>query len=103
MAPVDIEAHLLSHAAVAEAAVISVPDEDTGERPFAFIVRSDEVMSDLNDRDLKKEINQHVESTLSEPHWLRNNIAIVTDIPKSHNGKALKFKLRESVPSIAAQ
>lgn len=76
--------------------MISVPDEDAGERPFAFIVRSGKVMTTSTEHDLKKDINQHVESGLSEPHWLRNNIAIVAEIPKSHNGKALKFKLRES-------
>lgn len=39
MAPAELEALLLTHSAVQDAAVIGLPDEDAGELPLAFIVR----------------------------------------------------------------
>ncbi|KAL6712841.1 hypothetical protein ACLMJK_009553 [Lecanora helva] len=90
----EIETQLLCHPAVDEAAVVSMPDDDAGERPFAFIVRSAKVMAELDEKDLKKEVSKLIEETMSEPHWLRKNVAVLEEIPKSHNGKALKFKLK---------
>ena len=40
---------------------------------------------------------------MSEPHWLRKNIAFETEIPKSHNGKALKYKLKSLLVSRNAR
>lgn len=97
VAPVEIESHLSSHPAVAEVAVVGVRDEDAGERPYAFIVRSPRAMADLDEESLKADLNRHVEATLSEPHWLRKNIRFVEEFPKSSNGKPLKYKLKESL------
>ncbi|KAL8870181.1 MAG: hypothetical protein Q9198_007694 [Flavoplaca austrocitrina] len=94
VAPAEIEQQLFIHPAIDEAAVISVADEDAGERPFAFIVRSHKNMVELDEKALKADINKHIEKTMSEPHWLRGNISFEAEIPKSHNGKALKFKLK---------
>ena len=94
VAPAEIEQELLCHSAVDEAAVISVADEDAGERPFAFIVRSAKNLVEYDEKTLRADINEHIEKTMSEPHWLRSNISFETEIPKSHNGKALKFKLK---------
>ncbi|KAL4812985.1 hypothetical protein BDW67DRAFT_193115 [Aspergillus spinulosporus] len=95
VAPVEIESHLAAHPAVAEVAVVGVRDEDAGERPYAFIVRSPKVMADLDEEALKSDLNRHVEATLSEPHWLRKNIQFVEEFAKSSNGKPLKYKLKE--------
>ena len=38
VAPAELEALLLTHEAVADAAVVGVPDEEAGELPKAFIV-----------------------------------------------------------------
>ena len=66
--PVDIEVYLLFYAAVVKAIIISVSEEDVGKRPFVFIVQPDTVITVLDKQDLKKDINQHVESALSKPH-----------------------------------
>ncbi|KAL4910502.1 hypothetical protein BDW74DRAFT_184412 [Aspergillus multicolor] len=97
VAPVEIEACLAAHPAVAEVAVVGVRDEDAGERPFAFIVRSPKVMVELDEDALRAELNKHVEGALSEPHWLRKNVRFMGELPKSSNGKPLKYKLRESL------
>ncbi|BCS23694.1 putative NRPS-like protein biosynthetic cluster [Aspergillus puulaauensis] len=99
VAPVEIESHLAAHPAVAEVAVVGVRDEDAGERPYAFIVRSPKEMVDVDEETIKAELNRLVESALSEPHWLRRNIRFVDEFPKSSNGKTLKFKLRETLSS----
>ena len=39
MAPAELEALLLEHPLIADAAVIGIPDELSGERPKAFVVR----------------------------------------------------------------
>ena len=82
--------------------MVSVQDDDAGERPFAFIVRSPRALAELEEKSVKLEISKHIEKTMSEPHWLKKNIAFETEIPKSHNGKALKFKLKELLVSRTA-
>jgi acyl-coenzyme A synthetase/AMP-(fatty) acid ligase len=87
----------VAHPAIDDAAVVAIPDEDAGERPFAFVVRSQKVMTDVDEKSLKKDISRYIQSTLSEPYWLRQNIKFIEAIPKSHNGKALKFKLKQQL------
>lgn len=87
----------MGHPAVDDAAVVAIPDEDAGERPFAFVVRSQKVMTDVDEKSLKQAISQHIQNTLAEPYWLRQNIKFIEGIPKSHNGKALKFKLKQQL------
>ena len=41
MAPTELEALLLGHPEVADAAVVGVPDAEAGELPMAFVVRRD--------------------------------------------------------------
>src|SRR5882757_8245864 len=40
VAPAELEGHLLNHSFVSDACVVGVPDEYSGEVPFAFIVPS---------------------------------------------------------------
>jgi len=45
VAPAEIEQCLLQHPAVADAAVVGILDEYSGELPFGFIVRKDDESS----------------------------------------------------------
>ena len=38
VAPAELEGHLLGHPDIADACVVGVPDEFSGEIPFAFVV-----------------------------------------------------------------
>ena len=40
VAPAELEGHLLNHSFVSDVCVVGVPDEYSGEVPFAFIVPS---------------------------------------------------------------
>jgi malonyl-CoA/methylmalonyl-CoA synthetase len=83
----EVEAALLEHVAVAEAAVIGVDDDDLGERIVAFVVcRSDVREVDLAD---------HVASSLA-PHKRPREVRVVDALPRNAMGKVLKSALREA-------
>lgn len=91
---------LAKHPAITESAVIGVPDEIAGERPMAFVVRSSNEMADLNEEDLRENIDEYVqESGLDEICWLHDRIVFLSEIPKSQSGKVLKKDLRTMVPA----
>ena len=71
VAPAELEAHLLSHPAVGDAAVIPVPDDAAGELPKAFVVKSPSVGLEDNDRMLMREIQKHVEEHKARHKWLK--------------------------------
>ena len=47
MAPAELEAVLVSHPKIADAAVTSVPDERQGEAPKAFVVKKEDSLTDM--------------------------------------------------------
>ncbi|KAL8767819.1 MAG: hypothetical protein Q9209_005813 [Squamulea sp. 1 TL-2023] len=95
VAPAELEAHLLSYPAVADCAVISVPDEAAGELPKAYIVKSASIGLEENDRMLVRRIKKHVENHKAKHKWLKGGIAFVPEIPKSPSGKILRRLLKE--------
>ena len=90
VSPIEVEAALLSHPAVLEAAVIG--KEDTGQlvKPLAFVVlNADFPATDALADDLK----QFVKSRLAPykyPRWIQ----FVPALPKTVTGKIQRFKLR---------
>jgi 4-coumarate--CoA ligase len=86
--PAELEALLITHPAVADVAVIGVPDEEAGERPKAFVVLKPGV--DASAAEIQAFVAEHVASykRLSE-------VAFVDAIPKSPSGKILRRLLRD--------
>jgi len=86
VAPAELEALLLSHPAIADAAVIPSADEEAGEVPKAFIVRQSELTAG--------EVMAWVAERVSPQKKIRR-VEFVDQIPKSLSGKILRRVLVE--------
>jgi acyl-CoA synthetase (AMP-forming)/AMP-acid ligase II len=86
VAPAELEALLLTHPAVTDAAVVPVPDPEAGEVPKAYVVLKQEVAPE--------EILDYVAQRVA-PYKRIRRIEIVTEIPKATSGKILRRVLVE--------
>ncbi|TVU05674.1 hypothetical protein EJB05_48847, partial [Eragrostis curvula] len=92
VAPAELEAMLIAHAGIADAAVVPMKDDSCGEVPVAFVVRSDgfEITED--------EIKQYVAKQVVFYKRL-HKIFFVEAIPKAPSGKILRKDLRAKLAS----
>lgn len=81
VAPAELEGLLLSHPAIADAAVIPLPDDEAGEVPKAFIVLKGEVTAE--------EILDFVAAHVA-PYKKIREVEFIDKIPKSLSGKILR-------------
>jgi acyl-CoA synthetase (AMP-forming)/AMP-acid ligase II len=94
VAPAELEAVLLAHPDVADAAVIGMPDEEAGEVPAAFLVAAGERR--LNCADLDAWFDGQL------AHYKRVRVVEYLDaIPKSASGKILRRLLRARPAQVA--
>jgi fatty-acyl-CoA synthase len=90
---VDLENALMAHPAIAEAAVIAIPDPKWSERPLACIVIKPGLTLELEA--LAAHLGRH-----GFAKWqLPERYEIIDAIPRTSTGKFWKLKLREQFPS----
>ena len=87
VAPAELEATLVAHPKVQDAAVIGQHDEEAGEIPVAFVVCQDPAPS-------QEDIQAYVGLQLSHYKQL-HRVTFVETIPKSPSGKILRRLLRD--------
>jgi acetyl-CoA synthetase len=87
----EVESALVSHARVAEAAVVSRPDEITGEAIVAFVTpKAGEPATDALKDELKAHVTKEI-GALARPAEIRFTDAL----PKTRSGKIMRRLLRE--------
>jgi len=87
VAPAELEAILVAHPNIQDAAVIGKPDDEAGEVPVAFVITTDPAPNET-------QIKDYIASTLAHYKQI-HKVHFVDDIPKSPSGKILRRLLRQ--------
>jgi 4-coumarate--CoA ligase len=87
--PAELEALLLSHPAIADAAVVGLPDEEAGELPVGFVVLKPGAQASA------AEIMAFVAGQVAHYKQLRR-VTFIDAVPKSASGKILRRLLRDA-------
>jgi fatty-acyl-CoA synthase len=93
---VEVEATLLGHEAVQEAAVVGMPDEKWGEAPHAFVVFKPGASASAGE--LREFCRLRI-ARFKVPH----SFTPVPELPKTATGKIQKFVLRQGRPNLSRQ
>ena len=97
--PSEVEEFLHEHGAVAEAAVVGIPDERRNEIPVAFVVPAPGVEPGVDVRE--EAIKEYCLENIAEYKHPRS-VTFVEELPRTASGKIQKFKLVEDAEDAAA-
>ncbi|KAF8112401.1 hypothetical protein N665_0064s0034 [Sinapis alba] len=81
--PAELEALLLNHPDILDAAVIPIPDKEAGQCPMAFVQRKPE--RDLSEKQVIDFISKQV-----APYKRIRKVAFIDSVPKTASGKTLR-------------
>ncbi|TJY66214.1 acetate--CoA ligase [Arthrobacter sp. CAU 1506] len=91
----EIESALVSHPAVAEAAVVGAKDETTGEAVVAFVIlRGEAATQQGTDPDIVATLRNHVGKEIG-PIAKPRTILVVPELPKTRSGKIMRRLLKD--------
>lgn len=89
--PEEIEDTILNHDSVADVGVVGVPDDERGEVPKAFIVRSE---TEKDPVQLKDDLRTYVREQLAAYEYPRE-ISFIETLPRTNTGKVVRSELAE--------
>jgi 2-aminobenzoate-CoA ligase len=95
----EVEAALLTHAAVAECGVVGCPNEDRGQIVKAYVVLR---AGATGDAALIKALQDHVKAAIA-PYKYPRAVEFIAELPKTQTGKLQRFELRKRVAEDAAR
>jgi 2-aminobenzoate-CoA ligase len=95
----EVEAALITHAAVAECGVVGCPDEDRGQIVKAYVVLR---AGQSGDAAMTKALQDHVKAAVA-PYKYPRAVEYVTELPKTQTGKLQRFELRRRAAKGAAR
>ncbi|PGH33338.1 hypothetical protein GX50_03815 [[Emmonsia] crescens] len=101
VAPAELEAALLEHDDIADAAVVGMTIEDE-EFPRAYVVIKDSAKQ-ANSPLTPAEIQEWIKPRVSKHKWLTGGVVVVDEVPKSPSGKILRKVMREWAKRDAAK
>lgn len=93
VAPAELEALLLEHPGIADAAVIGMPTEDGDEKPRAFVIRQ---VGPVGEKLTEQDVKAFVENKVVRYKRLAGGVEFVDVIPKNPSGKILRRQLRDT-------
>ncbi len=97
VAPAEVEAALIQHPAVLEAAVVGYADRDELIKPCAFVVlKPGHLPSDALAKELQVFIRDKI-AAYKYPRW----IEFTPELPKTATGKIQRFRLRERLAQVS--
>jgi benzoate-CoA ligase len=92
VSPFEVEATLVQHPAVLEAAVIGVPDAEGLTRAKAYVVlKPGQSASDALEAELKSFVKERL-----APYKYPRQLIFIAELPKTATGKIQRFRLREA-------
>ncbi|XP_057328894.1 probable 4-coumarate--CoA ligase 1 [Microplitis mediator] len=86
--PAELEAILRTHPAIADAAVVGVPDPRSGEVPKAFVVLKPNKSASAED------IQNFMKGKVSEYKELKGGVSFINEMPRNASGKILRISLK---------